>query len=489
MTSFHDLSVETFCNVLEYLHLGDPADMKHLSLVCKPLYELSEPYLREDYDFKRAYMSFSRHSRDRTSVENVLEMILLNSRAAFMIERLHVVDSHPISISEDQFRIIRNAVRDSKLIHRETKDLVIGSVRYGDCDFLLGLLLTLLPNIVCLVIDGCFNNGTVIAETVQSIASQKSRTVLSKLSEVNIIPPVAARQSSFTTHETMHRMLSRVRMLNTTAVEHDQHITSFELLQSFATLPSVQILSAEYMVGLGSVFIDSSNRIVGLKDNREGKNDDPMWPSKFKLTTLNLRSSLVPMKILTKFLGKCTGLENFEYTPAYFPLDPGQRLCDYVDYVWQNDSLLRNAESSLKSLKLLLHVQHKLNLDSFVSLREFLVLTDIEVDMAILTRVPRTLSSSARFPLLSEVLPASARRVSLTHHGCLEMLFLQCLVSDLILNKARDLPVLEKLEIRLVLGIHDEPLSLRDRNIIYSCEVSCVSIGLSFSVQQLLAFF
>lgn len=461
MVSFNDLPNEIIYSLIKYLHLGDPADLANLSLVCKTLHALSEPGLEADYHFKQAYVSFRKNARNHTSVENVMLAVLHDPRAVFMIERLYVVDLPFDWIRNDPIGTVKHVMKNSGLIPEDQQHHLLKSLRKGDRDSILARLLTLLPNITCLLMEGSFHDGSAVMETLQSIARQSSGKVLSKLSEVNILP--------------------------LPAVGEEPYITSFELLQSFATLPSVKTLTSEQMMDFDSAILDAENFVVAMKDSSDEENDEPTRPSRsFNLTTLNLRSSLIPTKTLTRFLEKCTALENFEYTPAYFPLDPGEKC---LDYIWLNDSLLKATKSSLKSLKLLLHFQHKTNLMPIVSLRRFEVLCHIDVDMAILTGLQSNSSSATEFPLLSELLPASVQRLSLTHHQGLEMSFIQRLVQDLISTKAHNLPLLKKLEIHLIFGRDDEPLSPQDDDIIQSCVISCLEIGLSLSVTQLWAYF
>ena len=154
MAIFSDLANELITGIWSFV--TDPDDIESFALVSKRVYSLSAPFLEEDKNLKRQYSTICFNILDEASSRpaQLLESMLQNPRIAVYIRKLEISSERwgfntydsplesPRGYSDDTMLAFKSAIQASPFITCSEADGWITSVRNGDEEPIIALILT-----------------------------------------------------------------------------------------------------------------------------------------------------------------------------------------------------------------------------------------------------------------------------------------------------------------------------------------------------------
>ena len=191
MAALPSLPAEMLNEILQYLHLGDPADVENLAISCRQLRGPCIPYIEADRGLKKMKADF-KYSMRRGFPDVALVSILKNPRLRYLVDDL-LLSGTPYDIDYADIDVLMpiydkivkesDTVATYQVIDRERR-----FIRGIHEENAIAMLLTLIPNLKRLVLKGILDRESVISHAVRAIARSTSKIQLNKLKELKIIP-------------------------------------------------------------------------------------------------------------------------------------------------------------------------------------------------------------------------------------------------------------------------------------------------------------
>lgn len=341
--------------ILEYIL---PGDIINFSTTCRSIYHLSASILREHKRLKSTCWMWSDND-DEENLVTLLRRVLNNPRLAYYVEEI-VCDigggEPPDNLAAGDLEAFREAFRNSRFAIEDKNDidLRIEEIEDGEMESILGLLMTLLPNLRQII----FTNHPGDTPTFDSVIKCISRA---HSTSASFLP------------------LSKLQRLHLDYL-NSHSPADIDFLYPFLTLPSMRSVYARYVA-----------------DSLEY----PLVPMSSSVTDLTLLSCGFSQTTILEFIGIFKALESFEYDPD----DSLERKPSFSPF-WVYRALSTHAKSSLKKLVLYYYVYPEKTYTA--DFRSFNALTDITTHYRFLRGTP----GPSQKPL-GAVLPPSIERVTL----------------------------------------------------------------------------
>lgn len=424
MAGFKNLPNEL---VIQIIWLTLPEDLESFTSTCRLIYDLARKSLDEHRAFKRKYRAWITHSYSPpTCLYGLLRAILKNPRIAWYVETLTVHELFAQWDSEAEDAEARSDDDDPAMYHRtgimnaddeamfsdaiekctyvsgDEYDDWWGGLDYGEDDPILGLLVTLLPNLKTLNLQFDPNDACRFFETIRRISAASSTS--------NSSIPLSR--------------LSGVAVCLTRVLEH-RPLINVGCLWSFFAIPSVR-----YVAGMGI----RHNEMIPLPE-RSSNVISLNWLQPCDLT---------PEKI-KNFFSIFKALQIFRLLPEGHPWsesDGDTRPMIEWDIQTIRDSLIKYANHSLEAFVLCiddLNVGDQVFIGGF---RAFEVLKQISINAILLLGKPGPFQKT-----LAEVLPMSIEKITIQDHRLIRQEY-RSLVFNLLSNKHSSVPNLKSLSFR-----------------------------------------
>lgn len=432
MARFSDLSSEVVVMISNFVQ---PRDLDSFFLTSKHIRELNQACITEHSMLKKNYKYLISHT-DSDKIDNfgtlanLLRKVLTVPRAASYMEDLdirgwrmgwitgsHLDDrrSNDMLSAENQI-LFNDAMSASKYVPADSVLSWMEGFDDGFEDQIVGLLLIVLPNISSLNLTEVSDWDNLVADTIDRISQSPKLEALTMLKCVTI----SGRESPI----------------------------PLRVLKSLAALPSMRQIHAE------NIFTTNFDQYASPPDS--------------KVTSLCLTKCAVEPEFLHEFLGSFTSLATFEYTDdTRVPYDTGTQ----SNAFWICCSLKHHAKHCLR--KLTLRSPYREKSTAIGCLRTFEVLEELDVDLgALLNRS----CFDTGYGLLTQVLPASIKKVTLRHFSgnVMEPGHIS-LVQDVVMQRERALPHLQALNFRPKKKTKTLRFPLRD-------VAACEAAGLALTV-------
>ena len=399
MASFTDLSNEVYFEILRYL---PPPDLGSFFCINKHLYALTA-IQRIRYSSLKRRFSTSLNTKQPGSTARLIESILVDPQIALYVQHFTIngcSDFRDEYIGEDENEFTDSDMAQVEIALRDLDYLSVNEVQEWFSDwsrapqeYLINLALRLLPNLTSIDIlypldfietEPFYRLSRLLMNTIRQDTDTKSSGVMfAKLTSVTISAP-------------------------------DDCVGDIELIEAFATLPSVKIINADKVVSK----TESLEAIVPDKGSNA--------------SDLNLSNADLSPHRLTIHLQRFERLQSFTYWPTS---DPRPRY-DF-DAFMIITALLASTQNSLREL----HIRSGSATPEYMgSLRKFRVLECLETDTDLLFG-----PSLAKHQNLSTSLPSSMKDVKL-HGWCSTYANLQALLAHLI-RARNDFPSLRGIEV------------------------------------------
>lgn len=405
MTGFNDLPNELVREV--WHHVLPPHDIASFALVSERVFDNAESFLKEYHRLKSKYSVIkSDRQQHRSILAHLLKDVLLSPPVALYVQELHICEWHvrwekpPLGFSntlvsefddmaddlchlpypEPDMDLFRNVIRKTDWIPPSKVGSWIKLLENGHEDPLLALLLSLLPNLCTLSLEGN-PEPTTLFTTIRRIA----RTAPSK-------------------------WLPKLKSIDLSGVDDDM-----SLAKSFLMLPSVEKISCHNLYD---------------NENRYGVFDFCVAPQSSNVTELVVESCGGMEKGISGLLEGTKALKKFTYASdgdqvkAFWIRSKLHGHCRHslehlsLEFKFSNSNYVGTLGSLLAFKKLrTLHVERTLLVNPNVS-REFNIgdLLPASIEAVYLTHIHSALPSHIRTSIRSLV---SAKRTRLLKLGSL----------------------------------------------------------------------
>ena len=385
------LSNEILLMILEYIL---PGDIINFSITCRSIHHLSASILREHKRLKSTCRIWSDYD-DGENLITLLRKVLNYPRLAYYVEEI-VCDigggEPPDHLAAGDLEAFKEAFRNSCFVIEDKNeiDLRIKEIEDSEMESILGLLMTLLPNLRQI----SFTNHPGDTPTFDSVIKCISRAHSTSAS----LLPLSKLQSLHMDYRNSHNP------------------AGIDFLYPFLTLPSMRSVYARYVA-----------------DSLEY----PLVPMSSSVTDLALQSCSFSQTTILEFIGIFKALESFEYDPD----DSLERQPSFSPF-WVYRALSIHAKSSLKKLVLYKYIHPEETYPA--DFRRFNALTHITTHHRFLLGTP----GPSQKPF-GAVLPPSIERVTLKapDHLHLPPNAINSLIENTIKTKDRLLPNLNSLTI------------------------------------------
>lgn len=387
-----------------------PEDLDSFFLTSKHIRNLNEAYITEHLTLKKDFSYLDSHTSDEGTNEfgtmaNLLKEVLTVPRAASYVKDFDIRGWHASwndgshlddwrsddMLSEDNRVVFDKAISGSKYVPANLVDAWLVRFEDGDEDQILGLLMTVLPNLSKLSLSDVPHWNNLLSNTIKRISQDPKPEALT--------------------------------MLKCVTLSGKDTPTPLHVVKNLATLPSMRQIHAE-------------NVSTTIHDEYESPPDS-------KVTCLCLTKCLVEPEFLHAFLSSFTSLVTFVYTEGTRVRDDGG---PGSNAFWIHSSLKHNAKHSLR--KLTLRSPYRKTSTLIGSLHTFIVLEELDVDFGAMVN-RRGVGIGSR--MLTQVLPASIKKVTLRHlpgEDGMESEFCVRIVRDVVMQRRRALPHLQALNFR-----------------------------------------
>ena len=429
-------------------NIQEPEDVESFALVSKRVYAIGGPFVEEHNKLKKIY-AFTEigHMMDRMDVvapARLLEKVLLRPRIALYVKHLSIGrllacwddlshddnggigdDEWPtdglIPYPENVMALFIETIRKESFVPGNETSRWVESVREGDEDPILALLLTLLPNLTMVTLREDGFDAKKSQETILRIAKAEKMLFLTRLVTVHI---------SSATYEGKDAL---------------------SWLRTFAALPSVQSLHVDWVhkKNVDDV-VDKSQYFV---------------PDSYSIRELTFTESNLHPTILAPILASVKGLKVFSYVVRY------GAFCHFQLPKW--NSLLTKAKHSLECLTILFDSPlygspWTANAEFLGTLREFTSLK------AIKTSLPSQ-SRGSSFGL-ADLLPSSIEKIDL---GTGYHAYVPDVVGEIVNAKSRYIPHLKTLILRTTLGTRTAE---EGKSMMETLEEKCQNVGIELTI-------
>ena len=397
MACFTNLSNELYFEILQYL---PPPDLGSFFCINKHLYALTAIQRERHNNLKRRF-STSLNTKQPGSTAKLIESILVDPQIALYVQHFTIdgCDFGDQYSWEDQdmftdsdMALLETALRDLDYQSVTKVQKWISDMNRAPEEYLINLALTLLPNLTS--IDILHSPDSVDSEPLYRLARRLIYTI-QRYTDTNSSGVPFAKLTSITISA------------------QDDCVGDIELIEAFATLPSVKAINAETVVSS----TESLEAIVPEKSSN--------------VSDLNIWNASLSTHRLTTHLRRFERLQSFTYWPTS---DPQPRY--NFDAFMIITALSASTQNSLREL----HIRSGSATPEYMgSLRKFRVLECLETDTDLLFG-----PSPASHQNFSTSLPSSIKDVKLhgwsSTYGKLQALLIQ-------LTSARnDFPSLGRIE-------------------------------------------
>ena len=319
MTGFTDLPNEMIVEV--WRHVVDPESIENFALTNKTIYALGGDFIREHNELNAIHLSID-------YLEESFRTVLQTSRAALYIRTVSIYGSgseceysddseqaYHRSFSEDTMDFFRQSIKYSPLNLGDGNLSWLSALEAGNEDAIFALILTMFPNLQCLDLNHVYSADSLLLDTVKYIAGSQDTGVLSRLTEVQLLPGDIIRDRE-----------------------------KFEWVRTFAKLSSVKAIEA-WDIGPDRECFNPDDSCIS---DRCGADDNydcyqrALIPNASAVTHLTFINCVLNTEKLIGFLKGVQGLQSFNYhSPREFP--------EPVEMV---HALLVNAKNTLRKLRL-----------------------------------------------------------------------------------------------------------------------------------------
>ena len=429
-------------------NIQEPEDVESFALVSKHVYAIGEPFVEEHNKLKEdfAFIEIG-HMMDRTDVvapARLLEKVLLRPRIALYVMHLSIGpilpywdpsdddnggvgddecpnDGH-IPYPENVMALFMETIQKPSFMPGNETSGWIKSVRDGDEDPIIALLLTLLPNLTMVTLTNDGSDAWMSQQTILRIAKAEKMLFLTRLVTVNILS------------------------------ETYEGDNVFNWLTTFAALPSVQSLHMDHV---------RTERVDAVFES------EYFVPDSYSIRELTFTDSDLHPQILAPLLNSVKGLKVFSYVGPNGNLAPDAECCQSQLWIW--NALLANAKHSLECLTILYPWTEEL---TFVgTLRGFTSLKEIQINLHLLC-------PCRGFGL---VVPSSIEKIEIDTVFLMTHDIGPRLVEEIVTAKSRLIPHLKTLILRTTLGSRTAE---EGKSMIETLEEKCQNVGIELTVNE-----
>ena len=362
MTGFTDFPNELIVEV--WRQVVDPKSVENFALTNKTIYALGGDFIEEhnELNFKSSSIN---HYQNRLGLDCPAESLktwLHNPRAALYIRTVSIhgwrseweypdnnEQARHRSYSEDTMDLFRHSIKNSPLNLGDGNVSWLNSLEAGNEGALFSLILTMFPNMQSLNLDHVYSADTRLLDTVKCIAESRDTEVLSRLTEVQLLPGDIIKGCE-----------------------------KFEWVRTFATVSSVKAIEA-WDIGPDCDCCNPDYPNDDCISDRCGPHDNydccqrALLPKASAVTHLTFINCVLNTKKLLGFLEGLQGLQSFKYhSPREFP--------EPVEMV---HALLANAKHTLRNLRLRsggVTMRHAVTLADFDVMEELEIGYDLLLD-------------------------------------------------------------------------------------------------------------
>ena len=346
MACFTNLSNELYFEILQYL---PPPDLGSFFCINKHLYALTAIQRERHNNLKRRF-STSLNTKQPGSTAKLIESILVDPQIALYVQHFTIdgCDFRYRNPWEDQneftdsdMALLQTALRDLDYLSVNEVQKWISDIYRAPEEYLINLALTLLPNLTSI---------DILHSVVQSDPFYR-REPFYRLGRLLMN---TVRQYT----DTNNSGVPFAKLISITISALDDCVGDIELIEAFATLPSVRIINAKKVVSSTK----SLEAIVPAKSSN--------------VSDLNIWNASLSPHRLTIHLRRFERLQSFTYWPTS---DPQPRY--NFDPFMIITALLASTQNSLREL----HIRSGSATPEYMgSLREFRVLECLETDTDLL---------------------------------------------------------------------------------------------------------